>query len=588
MANGIIRHKRRHSLHEGEERFRALIQNSTDIITIHDANGITIYETPSASRILGYPPDALIGKSPFEAIHPKDVAAAREAFRAVVEGAWRRPFPVEFRFRHADGSWVWLEGVGANLIHHRGIEGIVLTSRDITPRKNAEKQLNYLANHDTLTGLPNRLLTEDRLRQAIAQAHRNGYLTALILIDLDQFKMVNESFGHHAGDALLMEIARRLKQCTREGDTIARLGGDEFAVILHNAGTVENVSSIAQTILDEFSRSLTINRQELFTSASIGISLYPADGMEPDDLIKHADTAMYSAKKLGRSNYRFFTDDLNTKVRERILLENGLRTAIQRKELRLYYQPKVSIASGRITGVEALLRWQHPQLGLVSPDIFIPIAEETGLIVSIGEWVMRTACEQVCNWQRAGHALHVAVNLSPYQFREKDFCLRLAAIIEQAGVPPGCLQVEITESLLMENTERAIAALHSLKSRGITIAIDDFGTGYSCLSYLGRFPLDMLKIDQTFVRNITTDEGNTTVVRAIMALSNSLGMKVVAEGVESVSQLDFLKAHGCDFAQGYLFSPPVEADALIHLLQSGTATRIVRGIIDPVKAGESI
>ncbi|MGH8750385.1 MAG: putative bifunctional diguanylate cyclase/phosphodiesterase [Burkholderiales bacterium] len=553
--------------YESEERFRALIQNSTDIITIHDAGGITIYETPSASRILGYPPNTLIGKSPFESIHPKDVEGVHVAYRQVLEGS-RHALPVEFRFRHADGSWVWLEAVGANLLQHPGIEGIVLTSRDITPRKNAEKQLSYLANHDALTGLPNRLLMEDRLRQVIAQAHRNGQLAALMLIDLDEFKMINESLGHHAGDVLLMEVARRIKQCAREGDTVARLGGDEFAVILQNAGTVEHVSGVAQMILEEFARPLTIERQEVFTSASIGISLYPNDGSEPDILVKHADTAMYSSKKLGRSNHRFFTDDLNTKVRERIVLENGLRTAIQRNELRLYYQQKVAIASGRIIGVEALLRWQHPQLGLISPEIFIPIAEETGLIVPIGEWVMRTACEQIHLWHAASHKLHVAINLSPYQFREEGLCDKLVAIMRQNAVPAGWLQVEITESLLMENAEKAIAALNILKSHGVAIAIDDFGTGYSSLSYLGRLPLDILKIDQSFVHNIANDEGNTAIVRAILALSKSLGMKVVAEGVECVNELDFLRAHDCDFAQGFLFSPPVESAAFMQQVKS--------------------
>ncbi|MGH8743246.1 MAG: putative bifunctional diguanylate cyclase/phosphodiesterase [Burkholderiales bacterium] len=572
MAGGNIRHKRRHLLHGSEELFRALIQNSTDIITIHDAEGVTLYETPSASRILGYPSGGLIGKSPFEAIHPKDVEGARAAFRSVLEDS-REALPVEFRFRHADGSWIWLEAVGANLMHHYGIEGIVLTSRDITPRKISEKQVNYLTNHDALTGLPNRLLLEDRLRQAIAQAHRNGYLAALMLIDLDQFKMVNESLGHHAGDMLLMEVARRIKQSTREGDTVARLGGDEFAVILHNAGTVEHVSSIAQKILEDFSHPLTIDNQELFTSASIGISVYPADGDEPDVLTKHADTAMYSAKKLGRSNHRFFTDDLNAKVRERIVLENGLRTAVQRNELRLYYQPKVNIASGCIIGAEALLRWQHPQLGLVAPEIFIPIAEETGLIVPIGEWVLRTACDQICAWHNAGHELLVAVNLSPYQLREQDLCDRVTEIILQTGVLANKLVVEITESVLVENPESAIAVLNTLKSQGIAIAIDDFGTGYSSLSYLGRFPLDILKIDQSFVRNLTTDEGNTAIVRAILALAKSLGKKVVAEGVDSNIQLSFLSAHGCDFAQGYLFSPPVEAERLIQLVKSGTVAK---------------
>jgi diguanylate cyclase (GGDEF)-like protein/PAS domain S-box-containing protein len=548
-----------------DARFRALVQNSADIITIHDAKGVTTFESPSASRILGYRPGQLIGRTPFESIHPRDVARAREAFEMVLNGE-DQPAPVEFRFRRADGSWIHLEAVGTNLLEYPGIGGVVLTSRDVTQRRIAEERIQYLAHHDTLTDLPNRALMRDRLQVSLAQAQRWHYVVAALFVDLDRFKLVNDTLGHAAGDRLLQEVATRLGRCTREGDTVARLGGDEFMVILPNLSHPQGAATVAQKILHALVKPVAIDGQEVFASASIGVSLFPADAATADDLIRNADAAMYSAKRMGRNNCQFYTADLNAQMQERLAIEHGLRLAQQRNELHLLYQPKVDLASRRIIGVEALVRWHHPSLGLISPDRFIPIAEETGLIVPIGEWVLRTACQKIRDWRDQGIELPVAVNLSARQFRQRNLAQTINDILSETGVPPSYLEIEITESDVMENAESAIATLDELKARGVNISIDDFGTGYSSLSYLKRFPLDILKIDRSFVRDIAFDSDDAAIVEAIIALARSLDIKVVAEGVERESQVVFLNRSGCDFAQGYLFSPPVKAGEIGKLL----------------------
>lgn len=552
-------------LPDTDARFRALVQNSADIITIHDPDGITTFESPSAARVLGYAPGQLIGRNPFDSIHPRDVAKVREAFESVLRGS-DQPGPVEFRFRRADGSWIHLEGVGNNLLSYTGIGGIVLTSRDITQRKAAEERIQYLAHHDTLTDCPNRALMRDRLHVALAQAQRWETVVAAFFIDLDRFKLVNDTLGHQAGDMLLQNVAARLRQCTREGDTVARLGGDEFMVILPNVRNPQAAATVAQKILHSLELPIQISGQDVFISASMGVSLYPADARNADELIRNADAAMYSAKRLGRNSYQFYTNDLNVQVRERLTLERGLRLAEQRNEFRLLYQPKIDLGRRTITGFEALVRWHHPDLGLVSPDRFIPIAEETGLIVPIGEWVLRTACEQIRAWRAEGYELQVAVNLSARQFRQTNLAQTINQILLESGVPPEYLEIEITESDVMENAEGAIATLDELKGKGINISIDDFGTGYSSLSYLKRFPLDILKIDRSFVRDIPSNGDDAAIVEAIIALARSLEIKVVAEGVETESQVEFLNRSGCDFAQGYFFSPPVGPDEVPRLL----------------------
>jgi diguanylate cyclase (GGDEF)-like protein/PAS domain S-box-containing protein len=550
---------------DSDARFRALVKNSADIITIHDADGTTTYESPSAARLLGRPPGALIGRSPFESIHPRDVARVREAFDIVVHGD-APPAAVEFRYRHARGRWMWLEAVGNNLLDYPHIGGVVLTSRDITRRKAAERRIQFLAHHDVLTDLPNRALMYDRLEVALAQAHRHGHGVAALFIDLDRVKVVNDTLGHAAGDRLLQEVATRLCRCTREGDTVARLGGDEFMVVLPNLGDPQGAAAVAEKVLESLARPMPLDGQEIFISASIGISLFPADAKDAEDLLRNADAAMYSAKRLGGNNYQFYTADLNAQMQERLAIEHGLRVALQRSELHLVYQPKIDLLSRRIIGVEALVRWHHPSLGPISPERFIPIAEETGLIVPIGEWVLRTACQKIRDWRDQGIELPVAVNLSARQFRQRNLAQTINAILSETGIPPACLEIEITESDVMENAESAIATLDQLKARGINISIDDFGTGYSSLSYLKRFPLDILKIDRSFVRDIAIDSDDAAIVEAIIALARSLDIKVVAEGVESESQVAFLSRSGCDFAQGFLFSPPVTAEEIPALL----------------------
>ncbi|MEX0957985.1 MAG: EAL domain-containing protein [Burkholderiales bacterium] len=545
----------------GEERFRALVQNSFDIITIHDETGVTVYESPAASRILGYPPGSLITKTPFETVHPKDAPLAREAFQALVRGE-PVPTPLEMRFRHADGSWIWLEALGNNLLEHPGIRGVVLTCRDITERKRAEERAQFLANYDVLTGLPNRFLLQDRVTQACSQAHRNRLRVALMHIDLDRFKVVNETLGHFVGDALLKQAADRIKRCARDGDTVARVGGDEFSVVFLNATSLQSLSATAEKVLAELGKPFSRDGQDLFFSASIGISIFPDDSANVDDLIKHADAAMHSAKTLGRNNYQFFTDALNREVQERMLLESGLRQAIQRDELQLLYQPKIDLATREIIGSEALMRWQHPDMGMISPTRFIPVAEDSGMMGQMGEWVLRTACRQIREWRDAGLEIAVAVNVSPRQFKQQDLADLVFRVLRETGVPAALLEIELTESAVMEDAEASVIMLERLKDFGVRISIDDFGTGYSSLSYLKRLPLDVLKIDQSFVRDISTDPNDAAIVRAIITLTRSLGMKVIAEGVETEAQLTFLNAYGCQYAQGFLFGQPMPADEL--------------------------
>jgi diguanylate cyclase (GGDEF)-like protein/PAS domain S-box-containing protein len=550
-------------LHANDEAFRALVQHLQDIITVHDAQGVTLYESPSTSRLLGYPPGAMVGRIPFDSIHPKDLARTREAFANLLKGEAPK-IPVEFRFRHAKGHWIYLEALGNNLLDHPGIRGVVITSRDVSERKKAEKRDQYLSQHDGLTGLPNRLLMQDRLRQAIVQARRAGGAVAVMFVDLDRFKTVNDSYGRVIGDALLKQVAQRFRNCLRDTDTVARLGGDEFTIMLPDAGNAQVVGEVAQRILTELTRPF---EQDMYVSASIGISLFPRDGSDADQLLRHADRAMYSAKDSGPNTYRYFTEDLNQDAHEKVMLESGLRRAIKGGELRLFYQPKIDLVTNRVIGAESLARWQHPSLGLISAAKFIPVAEESGLIVELGEWVLRAACEQLRSWQRQGLALPVAVNVSARQFHHGNLADLVMAVISDWQVDPRLIEIELTESTIMQHTQASISTLERLKSYGISIAIDDFGTGYSSLSYLKRLPLDILKIDPSFVRDITTDRNDEAIVRAIIGLARSLGKKVTAEGVEEDAQLSFLNAYGCNFGQGFLFGRPTSPEAFADLVR---------------------
>ena len=427
-------------------------------------------------------------------------------------------------------------------------------------RSRAEQRIRHAATHDALTGLPNRLLLQDRISQIIVQEGRRPGHAAVLFIDLDHFKIINDSLGHNMGDLLLKEVAARLSSCVRGEDTVARQGGDEFIVVLHMIANAQDASIVAQKILDALVQPYSINGEELHISGSIGIAVSPNDGDGVEALLKNSDTAMYHAKEAGRNNYQFFAQEMNCLAKERHSLSTDLRHALEREELRLHFQSVIGMPGSKLEGMEALLRWQHPKLGLVSPLKFIPLAEETGLIVPIGEWVLKSACAQIKAWQSQGYNVpRVAINLSARQFRHKGLVSSLTNILNQSGVEARCLALEITESMLAQNVEEAIQILMQLSAMGLEIAIDDFGTGYSSLSYLKRYPINTLKIDRSFVQDITTDSNDAAISAAIIALSRSLKIKVIAEGVESKEQVAFLARQGCRHYQGYYFGKPAPA-----------------------------
>lgn len=428
---------------------------------------------------------------------------------------------------------------------------------DVTELKNYQVALEYRANYDSLTGLANKNLLSDRLTQAVALANRAGSRLAILYLDLDRFKIINDSLGHAKGDAMLKSVADRLKAHVRESDTVARLGGDEFAVVLNEIDDPSAAAAVARKVLADLERPIILDTHELFTTASVGVCIYPGDGTDAESLLKNADTAMYRAKHSGGNQLCFYTEDLNANAMERLRLESDLRRALAMGELELHYQPRLDLGTGRATSVEALIRWRRGDKGLTLPGEFIPLAEETGLIIAIGEWVLRTACEQMYIWAQNGHgAMRVAVNLSPRQFRQADLVETISRILQETGCEARCLELEITETVAMHDPESSRVLLENLSALGIAIAIDDFGTGYSSLAYLKRFPIDHLKIDQSFVHGVPHDSDSNNIVRSIIALGKSLGLTVTAEGVETEEQRRFLTQEGCDEMQGYLHSRP--------------------------------
>jgi diguanylate cyclase (GGDEF)-like protein len=435
-------------------------------------------------------------------------------------------------------------------------------------RKRYQEQLEHQANYDVLTGLPNRNLLQDRLKRAVF-AQRDARPIAVVFIDLDHFKFINDSLGHTQGDKLLAIIAERLASIVREGDTVARLGGDEFVLVLNDQNKEDVIFRAMQRVLNKVSEPMTIDGQELYITCSAGVSLYPADAPDVETLLKNADVAMYRAKEHGRNNFQFYTPEMNDLANERLALEHSLRRALERNELLLHYQPKVNLETGMIVGAEALLRWQHPEWGLIAPERFIPIAEETGLIVQIGAWVIRTACNQARLWQDAGlPPVIMSVNLSARQFRQESFVKVVTQILHETGLKPEQLEMELTESMLMHNANAAISILGGLKSLGVRLSLDDFGTGYSSLSYLSRLPIDTLKIDRSFVQHIGDQDecDNGILAQAIISLGHSLNLTVIAEGVETGEQLQFLKAHQCDEVQGFYFCKPTVAGEFAKML----------------------
>jgi diguanylate cyclase (GGDEF)-like protein len=440
-----------------------------------------------------------------------------------------------------------------------------LVYREITVRRQTEEKLRIVATHDPLTALPNRTLLHERLSHALAKAQRHGRQLAVLLVDLDRFKHVNDTLGHEAGDTLLQVAARRFYDCLRETDTMARQGGDEFVVLMDELSDREPITRVSQRILDAMVQPFVIDGHEIHVTASVGISVYPDDGRT---LLRNADIALYRAKEKGRNNYQFYSAQIDNYSRERLALESGLRRALERGELTLHYQPKVDLAAGHICGMEALLRWQHPQMGLVAPGRFIPIAEESGLIRPIGAWVLKTACMQNRAWQRQGvRRFPVAVNLSPRQFAEESLLDDIKSALAESGLTASDLELEITESMVMNDPEQAVSILRRLKELGIRVAIDDFGTGYSSLAYLKRFPIDSVKVDRSFVEDIPEDVNSMAIAQAVIAMAHSLRLKVVAEGVESEAQLSFLRGEGCDEIQGHYFSEARAASELSEIMR---------------------
>lgn len=488
----------------------------------------------------------------------------------------REPVMLEQRITGADGQPQVVE-ISAAPLHDKGgsLSGIVEAIRDITERRRMEsllreneQRLDHLAHHDALTDLPNRLLFQDRFEHAIHKARRGGTSVALLFLDLDRFKNINDTFGHEVGDELLKAVARRLNGCVRSIDTVARLGGDEFAVILEEIRDESAPSAVARKIIRALGDAFRIGEHELYIGTSIGISIYPTDGDSVETLIKNADSAMYHAKEEGRGGFQYFTLTLNVRAQRRLTIEICLRKALERGELTLHYQPQVDLKQGRVAGAEALLRWNSPELGALSPAEFIPVAEESGLIVPIGEWVLESACRQALEWERSGlPPLYIAVNLSARQFRHKDLVGSVARILAETGLAPSRLDLELTESILLGDSSTALDILSKFRDLGVNLSIDDFGTGYSSLSYLNRFPLDHLKVAQEFVRAIPDDNNSKAIARAIVVLAKNLGLKVIVEGVETVAQLRFFAAMGCEYVQGYLFSKPLPAEQFVGFLR---------------------
>jgi diguanylate cyclase (GGDEF)-like protein len=519
---------------------------------------------------------------PPEIVHPGD----RQLVEDFINSAKSRgeDFKLDFRIVLRDGSTRYVHGQGEVLRDTSGkVIKLVGTIQDISVRKLAEKQIEHLALHDSLTGLPNPRFFKDHIGMALAEAERMNYKLAVLFLDLDRFKNVNDSLGHGVGDLLLKEVAARVTKCLRKGDAVARdakssqenvlarMGGDEFTILLTTLRHAEDAARVAQRILDALASPCLIEGHEIFISASIGISIYPEDGGDVGTLLKNADTAMYSAKEEGRKNYKFFKEPMNKAARATLSLESDLHNALRQTEFILHYQPQVHIASRAIVGVEALIRWQHPRRGMVPPLEFIPLAEERGLITPISEWVLRSACAQASAWQKAGLGnITVAVNMASTSFKRLDLVMMVLDVLEKSGLDPTNLELEVTESVMMHDGETVLATLKKLKDIGIRLSIDDFGTGYSSLSYLQRFPLDALKIDRTFVSNIDKPEGNA-IALAIIALGKSLNLMIIAEGVETEHQEKFLREHGCEYMQGYLYSRPVPADEMTRLLQKQKA-----------------
>ena len=570
QLGSVIRRKLAETaLRRSENQMRTIVDAEPECVKIMNADGVILQINAAGLAMTeAAQPGQIVGKPIFNFLSPE----YREPFRAFLESILRgRKGMMEFEMTGLKGAHRWMETHAVAMPVEPGAPPQILgITRDITERKQMDRRLKQMAHFDIVTGLPNRVQFIERLEEAMADADRNERLVGVVFLDLDRFKYINDSLGHAKGDILLREVAVRLSGAVRRGDTVARLSGDEFALVLADMRHVDDATFVAQKILDVFQQPFRAAGHDLFVTASLGITLYPFDDRGADELLRNADVAMYRAKESGKNNFQFYVAEMTTRMTERLALENDLRSALDMGQLSLHYQPIADCRSGNIIGMEALLRWNHPVRGMISPALFIPLAEETGYIVPIGEWVLRTATGQCRRWQKMGHpSLYVAVNISSRQFHQKDLSSSISRILQETGLNPASLDLELTEGLIMQQAEASVTTLRELKAMDIRISIDDFGTGYSSLSYLKRFPIDVLKIDQSFVRDIPKDADDAAIASTIITMAHSLGLKVVAEGVETVEQLQFMRAHDCDALQGYYLSKPLPADMFEAFLKNG-------------------
>lgn len=571
LGHVIKRKLSEEALLESEERFRSVAEAANDAIISANTHGNIVSWNRGAQVMFGYSEEEILGKpltllmpERFRNAHEEGIKRAsmtneRRIIGKTVELFGLRKDGSEFPLELSVSLWETREG--------KFFSGII---RDITARKQAEERLQHLAHYDEVTGLANRSMFFERLNQELSRARWHNRLLAVLFLDLDRFKVINDTLGHATGDSLLRAVGKRIKDTAREGDIIARLGGDEFAVMLVDVAEVHDIPTIAKKIIDALNKPFVLEGKDIFVTTSIGIGIFPDDGNEAEVLLQKADIAMYRAKEEGKNTYQIYSPAMNTMALQRLTMETQLRQALERNEFILHYQPKVDLNTGQIIGMEALIRWQHPELGIVSPNEFIPILEETGLILPVGEWVIRTACAQNKAWQENGFTpLRVAVNLSARQLKQQSIVEMAVGVLNETGLHPTYLEMELTENILMEHKRGSIAMMDELSARGIHFAIDDFGTGYSSLSYLKRFTIHSLKIDRSFIQNIAADPDSAVIVKAIIAMAHSLRLKVVAEGVETGEQLEFLLQHKCDEVQGYYFSPPLTVEEFTHLLKEG-------------------
>src|SRR3984885_11116798 len=557
-----------------KERAQVTLNSIGDAVICTDIVGNISFLNLVAEKMTGWSSHEAVGRAMAEVLQIVD-STSHETIPNPMERAVEQDrtvhLPLNCLLIRRDGFEIPIED-SVSPIHDREGQatGAVIVFRDVSVAQAMTLQMTHTAQHDFLTALPNRILLNDRVSQAITSAPRHMKKVAVLFLDLDGFKHINDSLGHPIGDKLLQSVAGRLVGCVRDSDTVSRQGGDEFVVLLSEVDEPEDAAITARRMLQTVAEAHSIDRHDLHVTASIGLSVYPDDGLDAETLIKNADTAMYQAKENGRQSYQFFKPAMNVRAVERQFIEEGLRRALERQEFALHYQPKINLRTGEITGAEALIRWTHPVRGPIAPVDFIPVAEECGLILPIGAWVLRQACAQARTWMDAGLPVtSMAVNVSAMEFRDKNFLDGLFGILSETGFDPRFLELELTESVLMKRAEFTAAILQTLRKRGVQVAVDDFGTGYSSLSYLRKFPVDALKIDQSFVRQISTSGDDTTIVKAVIGMARSLKLRVIAEGVETLEEVAFLRAYRCEEAQGYYFSPPVPAQQFGLLLRNG-------------------